>query len=32
MNKAQVLASGVMTEAMTAAMHRKLAEPGSGDA
>lgn len=31
MNKAQVLASGVMSEAMTAEMHRKQAEPGSGD-
>jgi uncharacterized protein len=30
MNKAQVLASGVMSEAMTAEMHRKQAEPGSG--
>lgn len=30
-NKAQVLASGVMSEAMTAEMHRKQAEPGSGD-
>ena len=29
-NKAQVLASGVMSEAMTAEMHRKQAEPGSG--
>ncbi|MDQ3077382.1 MAG: SDR family NAD(P)-dependent oxidoreductase [Pseudomonadota bacterium] len=31
MNKAQVLASGVMSEAATAKMHRKQAEPGSGD-
>jgi uncharacterized protein len=31
MNKAQVLASGVMSEAMTAEMHRKQAEPGSGN-
>jgi len=30
-NKAQVLASGVLSEATTAEMHRKLAEPGSGD-
>lgn len=30
-NKAQVLASGVMSEAMTAEMHRKQAEPGSGE-
>lgn len=29
MNKAQVLGSGVMSEAMTAEMHRKQAEPGS---
>ena len=29
-NKAQVLASGVMSEAMTAEMHRMQAEPGSG--
>jgi short-subunit dehydrogenase len=29
-NKAQVLASGVLSEAATAEMHRKLAEPGSG--
>lgn len=28
-NKAQVLASGVLSEATTAEMHRKLAEPGS---
>jgi short-subunit dehydrogenase len=31
MNKAQVLASGVLSEAATAEMHRKQAEPGSGD-
>ena len=30
-NKAQVMASGVMSEAMTAEMHRKQAEPGSGE-
>ena len=30
MNKATVLASGVMSEAMTAEQHRKSAEPGSG--
>ena len=30
MNKAQVLASGVMSEATTAKMHRAQAEPGSG--
>jgi uncharacterized protein len=29
-NKAQVLASGVLSEAATARMHRKEAEPGSG--
>ena len=29
-NKAQVLVSGVLSEAATAEMHRKLAEPGSG--
>lgn len=29
-NKAQVLASGVLSEAVTAEMHRKQAEPGSG--
>ena len=29
-NKAQVLASGVLSEAATAEMHRKQAEPGSG--
>lgn len=29
-NKAQVLASSVLSEATTAEMHRKLAEPGSG--
>jgi len=29
-NKAQVLASGVLSEAATARMHRKQAEPGSG--
>ena len=31
MNKAQVLAAGVLPESVTAAMHRKQAEPGSGD-
>lgn len=31
MNKAQVLASGVLSEAATAEMHRKQAEPGSDD-
>ena len=31
MNKATVLASGVMSEAMTAEQHRKTAEPGSAD-
>ncbi len=30
LNKVQVLASGVMSEAMTAEQHRKMAEPGSG--
>lgn len=30
-NKAQVLASGVLSEAATAAQHRKQAEPGSGE-
>ncbi|MDZ4367989.1 MAG: SDR family NAD(P)-dependent oxidoreductase [Afipia sp.] len=30
-NKAQVLAAGVLSEAATAAMHRKQAEPGSGN-
>lgn len=30
-NKAQVLASGVLPESATAAMHRKQAEPGSGE-
>jgi len=30
MNKAQVLASGVLPESVTAEMHRKQAEPGSG--
>ena len=30
MNKAQVLASGVLPESATAALHRKQAEPGSG--
>ncbi|HET6526879.1 SDR family NAD(P)-dependent oxidoreductase [Sphingopyxis sp.] len=30
-NKAQVLASGVLSEAATAEMHRKQAEPGSGN-
>jgi len=29
-NQAQVLAAGVLPESVTAAMHRKLAEPGSG--
>lgn len=29
-NKAQVIASGLLSEATTAEMHRKLAEPGSG--
>jgi len=29
-NKAQVLGSGLLSEATTAEMHRKLAEPGSG--
>jgi short-subunit dehydrogenase len=29
-NKAQVLASGILSEATTAEMHRKQAEPGSG--
>lgn len=29
-NKAQVLASGVLSEAQTAEMHRKQAEPGTG--
>lgn len=29
-NKAQVLASGLLSEARTAEMHRKMAEPGSG--
>lgn len=32
LNQAQVLAAGVLPEAVTAALHRKLAEPGSGDA
>ena len=32
MNKAQVLASGVLPESVTAEMHRKQAEPGSGKA
>ena len=31
MNKAQVLASGVLPESVTAEMHRKQAEPGSGE-
>lgn len=31
-NKAQVLASGILSEATTAEMHRKQAEPGSGKA
>ncbi|MEA1072205.1 SDR family NAD(P)-dependent oxidoreductase [Sphingomonas sp. LY160] len=31
MNKAQVIASGVLPESVTAEMHRKQAEPGSGD-
>ncbi len=30
-NKAQVLASGILPESVTAAMHRKQAEPGSGE-
>jgi len=30
MNQAQVLAAGVLPESVTAALHRKLAEPGSG--
>jgi len=30
MNKANVLASGVLPESVTAEMHRKQAEPGSG--
>ncbi len=30
MNQAQVLAAGVLPESVTAEMHRKLAEPGSG--
>lgn len=30
-NKAQVLASGVLSEATTAKIRRGLAEPGSGD-
>ncbi len=30
-NKVQVLAAGVAPEAVTAEMHRKLAEPGSGE-
>lgn len=30
LNKAQVLASGVLPESVTAEMHRKQAEPGSG--
>lgn len=32
MNKANVIASGLMSEAMTADQHRKMAEPGSGKA
>ena len=31
-NKVQVLAAGLLPEAVTAKMHRKLAEPGSGNA
>ena len=31
MNKAQVIASGVLPESVTAEMHRKQAEPGSGN-
>ena len=31
-NKAQVAAAGVMTDAMTARLHRAQAEPGSGEA
>jgi len=30
MNQAQVLAAGVLPEAVTAELHRKLAKPGSG--
>lgn len=30
-NKAQVLASGILPESVTAAMHREQAEPGSGE-
>ncbi len=32
MNQAQVLAAGVLPEAVTAELHRKLAQPASGDA
>jgi short-subunit dehydrogenase len=32
MNKVQVMASGVLPESVTAEMHRKQAEPGSGSA
>ena len=31
MNKAQVAAAGVVPPAILAEMHRKMAEPGSGD-
>lgn len=31
MNKATVLAAGLVSEAVTAEQHRKMAEPGSGD-
>jgi hypothetical protein len=30
-NKARVMVSGVVSEAMTAEMHRKQAEPGSAE-
>ena len=30
-NKMEVLASGMLSEAQTAELHRKQAEPGSGD-
>jgi short-subunit dehydrogenase len=30
-NKAQVLAAGVVPQSVLANMHRKMAEPGSGD-
>ena len=32
MNQAQVLAAGVLPEKVTAEMHRRQAEPGSGKA